>query len=81
MFVMPGYFMFLPVVLAILALRRICAGTLLFLPYALLGFPPVDSFDWWLNRSLWSAALTVTLSSGRRHLTRAAQLSEPLGAG
>ncbi|MCX6026017.1 MAG: hypothetical protein NTY23_07145 [Chloroflexi bacterium] len=52
MFVMPAYFMFLPVALAILALRRICVGTLLFLPYALLGFPPVDSFDWWLKGSL-----------------------------
>jgi hypothetical protein len=53
--IIPAFFMTLPVVLAILSLRRIGAGTAVFLPYALIGFfadltyhflPPTISEKW-----------------------------------
>ena len=58
MFVTPAYFIVLVVALPILILRRIGAGAAVFLPYAVLGFPPVYYYDWMVNhtlRSVWGA--------------------------
>jgi len=54
MFVTPAYFIVLVVVLPILILQRIGAGAAIFLPYAILGFPPVYYYDWMVNHSLVS---------------------------
>lgn len=45
-FVVPAYFMALPVMLSIMTLRRFGAGTIVFLPYAILGFYPVYYMDY-----------------------------------
>lgn len=45
-FVVPAFFMALPVMLSILTLRRFGAGTIVFLPYAILGFFPVYYMDY-----------------------------------
>ena len=44
--VVPAYFMALPVMLSILALRRIGAGVVVFLPYAIVGFFIVYYMDY-----------------------------------
>lgn len=53
-FVIPAYFIVLPVVLSILSLRRIGAGTAVFLPYAILGLFPLYYFDWVVKQNLLS---------------------------
>ncbi|MEW5869550.1 MAG: hypothetical protein AB1894_09770 [Chloroflexota bacterium] len=45
-FVVPAYFMALPAMLSILRLRRFGAGTIVFLPYAIIGFFPVYYMDY-----------------------------------
>jgi hypothetical protein len=45
-FVVPAFFMALPVMLSILSLRRFGAGTIVFLPYAILGFFAVYYMDY-----------------------------------
>ncbi len=57
-FVVPAYFMALPVMLSILILRRFGAGTVVFLPYSLLGFFMVYYMDYvtlHTMRSVWGA--------------------------
>lgn len=57
-FVVPGFFMTLPVMLSILTLRRFGAGTIVFLPYAILGFYPVYYMDYIVNKTMlnvWGA--------------------------
>ena len=44
--VIPAYFMALPVMLSILTLRRIGAGVMVFLPYAIIGFFMVYYMDY-----------------------------------
>ncbi len=44
-FVVPAYFMALPVMLSILTLRRFGAGTVVFLPYTIIGFFTVYYMD------------------------------------
>ncbi|HSJ52773.1 MAG TPA: hypothetical protein VLC52_03415 [Anaerolineae bacterium] len=53
MFVIPAYFMVLPVAISILLLRRVGAGAAVFLPYAVLGFPPTYYFEWQQSHALW----------------------------
>jgi hypothetical protein len=53
MFIIPAYFMALVVVIPILILKRVGTGAAVFLPYALLGFPPTYYFEWYLSRNLW----------------------------
>jgi hypothetical protein len=56
--IIPAFFMTLPVVLAILSLRRIGAGTAVFLPYALIGFFAVyyqDYVNSHIMLSIWGA--------------------------
>ncbi len=53
-FVIPAYFMVLPVILSILIVRRVGAGTAVFLPYAIVGVFPVYYFDWVVGRTLLS---------------------------
>jgi hypothetical protein len=55
MFIIPAYFMVLVVVCPILILRRMWAGTAVFLPYAVLGFPPTYYFEWYLDPKMWGA--------------------------
>jgi hypothetical protein len=52
MFIIPAYFMVLPVALSILLLRRVGAGAAVFLPYAVLGFPPTYYFEWHQSQAL-----------------------------
>jgi len=57
-FVVPAYFMTLPVMLSILTLQRFGAGTIVFLPYSILGFYPVYYMDYVTLHtmlSLWGA--------------------------
>jgi len=57
-FVVPAYFMALPVMLSILALRRFGAGTVVFLPYAVIGFFAVYYMDYvtlHTMRTVWGA--------------------------
>ena len=53
MFIIPAYFMILPLVLPILILRRVGAGTAVFLPYATLGFFPTYYFEFRKMYGLW----------------------------
>ena len=53
MFIIPAYFMILPLVLPILILRRVGAGTAVFLPYAILGFYPTYYFELPKMFGLW----------------------------
>ena len=54
MFVVPAYFMVIPVVLSILTLQRFGAGIGVFLPYTVLGFFPTYYFEWFLSPNLVS---------------------------
>jgi hypothetical protein len=57
-FVVPAYFMALPALLSILTLRRFGAGTVVFLPYAILGFYPVYYQDYLMAHTMlnvWGA--------------------------
>lgn len=54
MFISPGYFIVLVVVLPILKLRRFGAGTAVFLLYFLGGLYPTYSFEWQTTHSLIS---------------------------
>lgn len=57
-FVVPAYFMALPVMLSILTLRRFGAGTVVFLPYAIIGFFAVYYMDYvtlHTMRTVWGA--------------------------
>lgn len=45
-FVVPAFFMVLPVILSILKLKRFGAGTVVFLPYAIIGFFMVYYMDY-----------------------------------
>ena len=57
-FVVPAYFMALPVILSILTLRRIGAGIMVFLPYAVVGFFMVYYMDYitlHIMQSVWGA--------------------------
>lgn len=57
-FVVPAYFMTLPAMLSILVLRRFGAGTVVFLPYAIIGFYPVYYMDYLTLHtmtSIWGA--------------------------
>ena len=54
-FVVPAYFMALPALLSILTLRRFGAGTVVFLPYAILGFYPVYYMDHIVNKTMPTA--------------------------
>jgi hypothetical protein len=56
MFIIPAYFMILPVMLSILILRRLGAGTAVFLPYAILGIFPVYYFELPKMYGLWGVA-------------------------
>src|SRR5512137_1456347 len=53
-FVVPAYFMALPVMLSILTLRRLGAGTVVFLPYAIIGFFMVYYMDYLTLHSMLS---------------------------
>jgi hypothetical protein len=53
MFIIPAYFMVLVVMVPILQLRRVGAGAAVFLPYAVLGFPPTYYFEWHVSHGLW----------------------------
>ncbi len=53
MFIIPAYFMVLPVMLSILILQRFGAGTAVFLPYAILGIYPVYYFEFPKMFGLW----------------------------
>lgn len=56
--VVPAYFMALPVMLSILTLRRIGAGVVVFLPYAIIGFFMVYYMDYitlHIMLSVWGA--------------------------
>lgn len=57
-FIVPAFFMALPVMLSILTLRRFGAGTIVFVPYAILGFFPVYYMDYITLKtmlSVWGA--------------------------
>lgn len=57
-FVVPAYFMALPAMLSILTLRRFGAGTVVFLPYAIIGFFTVYYMDYVTLKtmlSVWGA--------------------------
>ncbi len=57
-FVVPAYFMALPALLSILTLRRFGAGSVVFLPYAILGFFMVYYMDYITLKtmlSVWGA--------------------------
>jgi len=56
--VVPAYFMALPVMLSILTIRRIGAGVMVFLPYAIIGFFMVYYMDYitlHIMLSVWGA--------------------------
>ena len=56
--IVPAYLMALPVMLSILTLRRIGAGVVAFLPYAIIGFVPVYYMDYvtlHTMRTVWGA--------------------------
>jgi hypothetical protein len=56
--IVPAFFMALPVMLSILTLRRFGAGTIVFLPYAIIGFFPVFYMDYvtlHTMRTAWGA--------------------------
>ena len=57
-FVVPAYFMVLPAMLSILTLRRFGAGTVVFMPYAIIGFFMVYYMDYVTLKtmlSIWGA--------------------------
>jgi hypothetical protein len=62
--VVPAYFMVLPVMLSILTLRRFWAGTAVFLPYAIIGFFTVYYMDYVSFHTMLSVWGAVAWSLG-----------------
>jgi hypothetical protein len=62
--IIPAYFMALPVMLSILTLRRFWAGTLVFVPYALIGFFMVYALDYTTYHTMTSIWGAVAWSLG-----------------
>jgi hypothetical protein len=63
-FVVPAYFMALPVLLSILTLRRFGVGTVVFLPYAFIGFFTVYYMDYITLHTMLSVWGAVTWCLG-----------------
>ncbi len=62
--IIPAYFMALPVMLSILTLRRFGAGTAVFLPYAVIGFFTVYYMDYVTLHTMLSVWGAVAWSAG-----------------
>ena len=74
-FVVPAFFMALPVMLSILTLRRFGAGTVVFLPYSILGFFPVYYMDYLTFHTMLSVWGAVAWSLGGVFTGMAADLA------
>ena len=62
--IIPAYFMALPVMLSILTLRRFGAGTAVFLPYAIIGFFAVYYTDYATYHTMFTPWGAVAWSAG-----------------
>jgi len=73
--VVPAYLMALPVMLSILALRRIGAGVVVFLPYAIIGFFMVYYMDYITLHTMLSVGGAVAWCMGGLFTGLAADLA------